>query len=167
SRAKRYVKYNNPSSKYHGVLYNKFGKSWQGKVRYGGNGTYFIANFNTEIEAAIARDIKELEYYGMGATLNFPNLLEDYISGKISVRKKTKRTSPSKIRGVAPIKDRWFFRAKKDKEILFTRFFKTQQETEDFAIKYFDSINETDYYVLDNPIMRFDGFKTKRELTND
>jgi len=46
-----------------------------------------IGTYNTEIDAAKARDIEAIKLYGNDAILNFPELREDYINNKIFIKK--------------------------------------------------------------------------------
>lgn len=63
-----------------------------------------IGTYNTEIEAAQARDIAELEHIGSEAVLNFPELKEQYLNGIIKPQKRiwgSHKKSNSNIRGVS------------------------------------------------------------------
>lgn len=58
-------------NKYIGVSKPRGCKRWIAKIRFNG-GTVSLGAFNTEIEAAKARDKKAIEFHGEFATLNFP-----------------------------------------------------------------------------------------------
>ena len=60
-----------------------------------------IGHYNDELNAAKAYDLKALELFGNDCNLNFPELRNDYISGKITVNKNSVQTySKSGIKGI-------------------------------------------------------------------
>jgi hypothetical protein len=60
----------NSSSKYIGVYWHKQNKKWQTSITFKGN-TVHLGTFEDEIEAAKARDIATLKYFGEHGNLNF------------------------------------------------------------------------------------------------
>lgn len=66
-------------SKYRGVSRYKGSQKWFGQVEFNGKG-YNVGTFDTEEEAAIARDRKALELFGRFAHLNFPELLVEKLA---------------------------------------------------------------------------------------
>jgi group I intron endonuclease len=59
----------NPTSKYVGVSYDKTRNKWKANVTYRTK-TIFLGRFSTEIEAAIAYNVKAFEIWGENAKLN-------------------------------------------------------------------------------------------------
>lgn len=76
-------------SKYCGVSLYK--KNYMSQISFE-NKRIHLGNFKNEIEAAKAYDIKAIKLYGKDCNLNFPELREDYINGKIIVNKNTRQT---------------------------------------------------------------------------
>lgn len=58
------------SSRYIGVHYNKIAKNWRSQIQ-SGDKRIEVGSFNSEIEAAKARDLKAIELFGEFAQLNF------------------------------------------------------------------------------------------------
>lgn len=87
----------NAISKYFGVTYNKRDNNWVASVIFQKK-DFRVGKYDTEIEAAQARDIEILKdkYFGL-FELNFPELREDYLNNKIvvlrSMDKKLKRNA--------------------------------------------------------------------------
>lgn len=63
------------TSKYRGVHYSNEKNKWVSKISQGGK-DYFLGNFEDEVIAARAYDIKALELFGDEALVNFP--LQNY-----------------------------------------------------------------------------------------
>ena len=64
------------SSKYKGVFWEKTTGKWKAALGYGGR-LHHLGRYSTEIEAAIAHDVKASEVFGEFALLNdIPNLVE-------------------------------------------------------------------------------------------
>lgn len=100
-----------------------------------------IGTYNTEIEAAQARDIAELEYVGHEAILNFPELRNSYLKGETIPQKRilnhnirSNKKSDSNMVGVFYGKstDRWWFKMKGCK----AKTFKTKEEAEAYAVAH-------------------------------
>jgi len=65
------------------------------------NKPIYIGSYNLESDSAKAYDIAAIRYFGNGTILNFPELREDYINGKITVNKNTRQNySKSGIEGI-------------------------------------------------------------------
>jgi len=87
SESRRNTKKQYSSSNYYGVSFNNKTKTWGAYIHFNKK-TSYIGFYKTEIEAAQARDIESLkdEYCGL-FELNFIELKDDYLSGKITVNK--------------------------------------------------------------------------------
>ncbi len=59
------------SSKYIGVSYNKLSKKWYSQIYYNSK-HYHLGSFTNEIDAAKARDIGTIKYFGDFGNLNIP-----------------------------------------------------------------------------------------------
>jgi hypothetical protein len=123
-----------------------------------------IGCFSNEDDAAKARDIRELEYIGREAILNFPKLRDDYISGKIIVKRLLQSAkNKSVIKGVYNYKNDVWIVDINNQKIKYKKNFKTQQEAEDKAIEIHKQIGTKNYYKNTDPYIVFTGFKTKKE----
>jgi hypothetical protein len=123
-----------------------------------------IGCFSEEIDAAKARDIKELEYIGDEAVLNFMYLKDDYISKKIKVKRAVhSKNNDSNIKNVYITPLRTWTISIKNKHINYRKTFKTQQEAEQKAIEIHKQIGTKNYYKNTDPYIVFTGFKTKEE----
>lgn len=78
----------NSSSKYICVAKRKGG--WEASCKIN-NKRIYLGLYNSEEEAAQARDIAELNYLGDAAILNFPELKQEYLNGTIYPKRKTKQ----------------------------------------------------------------------------
>jgi len=67
----------NSSSKYKGVYWEKAKKKFRARITLNRK-SYHLGFFDDEIEAAIAYDIKAMEFFGEFAYLNFPNLMQRF-----------------------------------------------------------------------------------------
>lgn len=105
--------------------------------------TIHLGNYPTEMDAAKAYDIAAIKYFGNNAVLNFPELLEDYINGKIIVSKNSKQTySISGERGI--------YFSKKNNKWEFKWFDKISNKNRS---KYLDTLEEAKIYknkILEN-----------------
>lgn len=128
----------NTSSKYVGVYFLSQNQ-WRSNARFN-NKIKHLGVYNTEIEAAQARDIEELNNFGDNAILNFPELKEQYLTEQIKPKKRIKgkniksnKKSDSNIVGVRyrPSTNRWRFQLKGFKE----KTFKTKEEAEAYALE--------------------------------
>lgn len=127
----------NSISKYVGVTRcNK--KYWSAFVHIN-NKSVRLGTYNTQEEAAQARDLAELKNIGDNAILNFPELKEQYLLGMISPQKRIRgqniisnKKSNSQVIGVSFNKriNKWQVTLKGFKQ----KRFKTQQEAELYAI---------------------------------
>lgn len=85
------------SSKYVGVV--KSNNIYSAQIKF--NKSVHIGHYNNETDAAKAYDIKALEFFGHDCNLNFPELREDYINGKIIINKNAKHNrSKSGVKGI-------------------------------------------------------------------
>jgi group I intron endonuclease len=116
----------------------KNGKTFQVAISLGGQ-QKFLGRYFTEIDAAKAYDIAALNYIGNEAKLNFPELKEEYIKGKINpissdMSINNLRGKSSKIRGVSYVErdEMWRFILRGYK----TKFFKSKTEAENYAINF-------------------------------
>lgn len=95
-----------------------------------------LGAYNKEIEAAKAYDLKALELFGYDCILNFSELREDYINGKIRI-KRNKQEPKSGIKGIwfSNQCNKWFLKYF-DKESLKERckFFTTLEEAVEFKL---------------------------------
>lgn len=154
-----YRGYKNPcaKSKYMGVRLDK--KNYKASIWINYKDIK-IGCFSEEEDAAKARDIRELEYFGDNAILNFPELKEDYLSGKIIVKRILQAAkNNSIIKGVYNYKkDIWLVNIKNNR-IKYKKNFKTQQEAEEKAIEIHKQIGTKNYYKNTDPYIVFGGFK--------
>lgn len=135
-------KFKNSSSKYIGVFrYKETWKSYATERKKNIN----LGTFNTEKDAAIARDLYEYKTRGKNANLNFPELIENYHNGSISVisnkpnsKIPKNKKSNSDIIGVSysPARNRWIFERKGYK----FKSFKTKEEAEQHAYQQYNGI---------------------------
>lgn len=103
---------NNSTSKYVGV--SLYSNKYISNITYNKKQIY-LGIYNKEIDAAKAYDLKSIELFGNNAIINFENLRNDYISGKVLIIKNcTQDYSKSKELGI-------FF--KKDKNTFNYRYF--------------------------------------------
>jgi group I intron endonuclease len=118
----------NSTSKYMGV--KKSHNKWIARISLNAKLTY-IGTYIEEIDAAKARDIEELKYSGEKAKLNFEELRQDYLDGKIKPERFIYKKSSSKIVGVyfCTTHNTWNFSLKGFKVKRFT----TQIEAEKYA----------------------------------
>jgi len=127
------------AGKYVGVCKN--GKTYQAGISSSNNRIY-IGKYYLEEEAAKAYDIAAIKYFGNDAILNFPELINDYISNKI-IPISTKKSiyglgKYSKIRGV-----NYIARDKQWRFILTgykTTYFKTKEDAEVYATTFLKKI---------------------------
>lgn len=122
------------NTKYCGV--NKLGNNFRSRICIN-NKTIELGVYKSQKEAAYARDIADLKYFGNNAVLNFPELREDYINGKIipqKIKKYSNKKSNSKILGVSFYSPRkkWVVQLKG----LKTKRFNNLKEAEKYAIEY-------------------------------
>lgn len=126
----------NSSSKYCGVCKRK--NTWFSYININ-HKQISVGNFNTEIEAAQARDIAELEHLGDEAVLNFPKLKEKYLNNEIIINKKCKfgKKSNSNVRGVSfsNTRNRWIVQIKNFK----VKTFKNKLDAETYASECYKS----------------------------
>lgn len=127
----------NAKSKYCGVSIN--GNSWESFSRQNGK-RIRLGSFSSEIEAAQARDIAELNYIGNKAKLNLPELKEQYLKNKIVPQKLDKyhhKKSNSKIRGVSYCNNRkkWIVQ----KVGLKYKSFTNQSDAEKYVLDFISS----------------------------
>lgn len=98
--------------------------------------TIFLGHYNIETDAAKAYDIAAIKYFGNDAVLNFPELRQNYIDGKIIINKNTKQTnSKSREKGIYFHKksNKWYYKwFEKNLNKYKTKYFNTLEE----AIKY-------------------------------
>lgn len=66
------TKQKNCSSKYLGVRWHKVAKKWAAQIMVNGK-SIWLGTFLVEEDAARARDVASLKYFGEFANLNFPN----------------------------------------------------------------------------------------------
>lgn len=135
-KKRRGKSYNNSSNNYVGVYKIKENK-YRACIRIH-NKLKHIGVYTTEIEAAKARDIQELNYMGNKAILNFPELKEKYLNNEIQINKRKRGDfSPSFKKSSTNItnlyysnaKKRWIYRNRKNK---IQKSFKTKEEAESF-----------------------------------
>lgn len=106
-RRGKYIK--NSKSKYCGVSTKR--NKYVSCISFN-NGHINIGYYITEEDAAKAYDLKALELFGHDCILNFPELRQDYIDGKIFIKRCSKQDySKSKQKGISFIKNRnmWIF----------------------------------------------------------
>lgn len=104
------------------------------------NKSIYLGSYNLNIDAAKAYDLKALELFGRDCVLNFTELRQDYIDGKININKNTRQdSSMSGIKNIIYVKCRNIWQYKYFDKILNkkrTKNFKTLQE----AIEYKNNI---------------------------
>jgi len=120
------------ASKYCGVCIKN--NKYLSKINYN-NKRINIGYYYLEEDAARAYDIKALELFGKDCNLNFPELRQDYINGKIIVNKSTLQDrSKSRIKNITFNKknNRWicYYNNRKN-----TKTFKTIEEAKEFLFK--------------------------------
>lgn len=152
----RGYKRSDSKSKYLGVGYRD--KFYVSKV-YTEDKDIYIGCFENEIDAAKARDIIELEYFGNNAILNFPELMNDYISGKIKVKRIIKtKSNDSNIKNVFLTRKQnpWEVDIR-NKKLTYRSSFKTKQEAEEKAIELHKQIGSKNYYKDTDPFIVYKG----------
>lgn len=65
-----------PTSVYKGVSFDLLSEKWRARINVGGK-TIYLGRFTTETEAARVRDLAAIEYHGMFANLNFPQVSKE------------------------------------------------------------------------------------------
>jgi len=129
------TKLKNNSSIYIGV--SKRGNKWCCSTKHNNKHVY-LGVYDSEIDAAYAKDIFELNNFNEYSILNFPELKEKYLNGEINpIRSKLHdriqkdKKSDSKIVGVSysNIRKRWCF----DRKGYKFKCFKTKEEAEKHA----------------------------------
>lgn len=120
--------FSNSSSKYIGVRFKA--NKWEVVITINSKQVY-IGRYNNEIEAAQAYDIAELNYAGDNAILNFPELKEQYLQGKVNPCQSKRNKIHSTVVGVGYHKksQQWRYRKTGCK----IKYFKTKEEAEDYA----------------------------------
>jgi hypothetical protein len=125
----------NPSSIYVGV--KKYNNKWVSQISINkkkiGLGYYY-----NEIDAAKAYDIGAIKYFGNDATLNFPELREEYINNEIILERCLLKKNSDAIVGVSYLKhcNRW--RARIDNK---SKYCKTKEEAESYIYQWKSEIS--------------------------
>jgi hypothetical protein len=70
------------TSRFRGVHWHKTTKKYAARIQKYGK-RYFLGYYHDEIEAAVAYDIKAMEFFGEFAYLNFPKLMQRYRKCKV------------------------------------------------------------------------------------
>jgi len=122
----------NAISKYFGVTYNKRDNNWVASVIFQRK-DFRIGKYDTEIEAAQARDIEVLKDKYLGLfELNFPELRDNYLNNEIVVlRSMDKRLCKSdNLPDIFPSEsgDCWFVLIMSNEGIKYFDSFETEQE---------------------------------------
>jgi len=122
------------NTKYCGV--NKFRNNFRARISVK-NKTIELGIYNTEKEAAYARDIADIKYFREKAILIFPELKEEYLNNKINPKRLiigNNKKSNSRVLGVSFYSSRkkWVVQLKG----LKTKRFNTLEEAEKYAINY-------------------------------
>jgi group I intron endonuclease len=113
-----------------------------------------IGCFLDEMDAAKARDIKELEYSGDMSNLNFPELKNDYITNNIIVTSMTHiKNKHSNVRNVF-FNKLWEVHINNNK-IKYRKFFHSKEEAENMAISLFIKHDIKKYYKQFNRIVKY------------
>lgn len=99
----------NKKSNFIGIYQTK-NKKWKGECSFN-NQKYSTKPYNSQKEAAQARDILELKLQGENAFLNFPELKEDYINNKINpIPSWTKKSDSPKGVSYCNKRNKWVVR---------------------------------------------------------